>query len=67
METLIRLATAHSKIRMSRHVTTSDIDVAFNLIHLSLFGKEILDDEQDEQNEENEEMEEPTPQVEKKS
>ena len=52
---------------MSRHVTTSDIDVAFNLIHLSLFGKEILDDEQDEQNEENEEMEEPTPQVEKKS
>ena len=45
LETLIRLATAHSKIRMSRYVTTSDIDVAFNLIHLSLFGKEILDEE----------------------
>jgi len=45
LETLIRLATAHSKIRMSRNVTTSDIDVAFKLIYLSLFGKEILDDE----------------------
>jgi len=60
LETLIRLATAHSKIRMSRYVTTSDIDVAFNLIHLSLFGKEILEDEQDH------EMEEPSPQPEKK-
>ena len=60
LETLIRLATAHSKIRMSRYVTTSDIDVAFNLIHLSLFGKEILDEEYNE-------MEESSPQPEKKS
>jgi Rps23 Pro-64 3,4-dihydroxylase Tpa1-like proline 4-hydroxylase len=46
---------------MSRHVTTSDIDVAFKLIHLSLFGKELVDDEFDQ------EMEEESPQPEKKS
>lgn len=39
LETMIRLATAHSKLRLSKHVGTSDIDVAVNLIHLSIFGE----------------------------
>lgn len=39
LETLIRLATAHSKLRMSKNVETNDIDVAINFVHMSIFGK----------------------------
>lgn len=46
METIIRLATAFSKLRMSKIVTPSDIDVAVNLIHLSIFGTEMIEDEE---------------------
>ena len=45
LETLIRLATAHSKLRISKQVSTSDIDVAINLIHLSIFGEPMEDEE----------------------
>jgi len=48
LETMIRLATAHSKLRLSKAVTTSDIDVAVNLIHLSIFG-EAMDAEADDE------------------
>ena len=44
LETMIRLATAHSKLRLSKVVATSDIDVAVNLIHLSIFGEEMAED-----------------------
>lgn len=44
LETMIRLATAHAKLRLSKNVMTSDIDVAVNLIHLSIFG-DIMDSE----------------------
>lgn len=44
LETMIRLATAHSKLRLSKQVETHDIDIAVNLIHLSIFGRE-MDDE----------------------
>ena len=44
---MIRLATAHAKLRMSKQVTTSDIDVAVNLINLSIFGKETDDEEKE--------------------
>ncbi len=46
LETIIRLATAYSKLRMSKTVTPSDIDVAVNLIHLSIFGTEMVDDDE---------------------
>lgn len=48
LETLIRLATAHSKMRMGKHVSTADLDIAVNLIHLSIFGEPMdQDDEED--------------------
>lgn len=31
---------------MSKIVTPSDIDVAVNLIHLSIFGTEMIEDEE---------------------
>lgn len=49
---MIRLATAHSKLRLSRTVATNDIDVAVNLIHLSIFGKETDDGSDDEMQDE---------------
>lgn len=54
LETLIRLATAHSKMRLSKNVCTDDIDVAVNLINLSIFGEDIdkKDDDDDQEMEE---------------
>ena len=47
LETIIRLATAHAKLRMSKSIETKDIDVATNLIHLSIFGKSLTEEEDD--------------------
>ena len=44
---MIRIATAHSKIRLSKAVTTKDIDIAMNLLHLSIFGCHLDEEEQD--------------------
>lgn len=49
LETMIRLATAHSKLRLGKVVSTSDIDVAVNLIHLSIFGEPMDEGDEDEQ------------------
>lgn len=46
LETLIRLATAHSKLRLSKSVNPQDLDIALALIHLSIFG-EAMDGEED--------------------
>ena len=42
---MIRLATAHAKLRMSKKVETTDIDLAISLIHLSIFGTSMNDEE----------------------
>jgi DNA replication licensing factor MCM3 len=55
LETLIRLATAHSKLRMAKAVSTSDLDVAVNLIHLSIFG-EIMDNEEEEEDDDKKDL-----------
>lgn len=49
LETLIRIATAHSKLKLNKSVTPNDIDVAVNLIHLSIFGMEMDGDDDDDQ------------------
>ena len=41
LETLIRLATAHSKLRLSKNVETEDIDVAARLLHSSIFQEDL--------------------------
>lgn len=47
---MIRLATAHSKLRLSKKVETSDIDIAVGLMHLSIFGEKMdADDEEDDE------------------
>ena len=50
LETLIRLATAHSKLRNGKVVKTDDLNVAVNLIHLSIFG-EVMNNEDEEEEE----------------
>lgn len=47
LETMIRLATAHAKLRLAKTVTTADIDIAVKLIHLSIFNESM--DEEEEQ------------------
>lgn len=47
LETIIRLATAHAKLRMSKSIETKDIDIAVDLIHLSIFGQGLNDEEDD--------------------
>jgi DNA replication licensing factor MCM3 len=41
LETLIRLATAHSKLRLSKQVETEDIDIAARLLHSSIFQEDL--------------------------
>jgi len=48
LETMIRLATAHAKLRLSKTVATTDIDVAVNMVHLSIFGETMDGDEAEE-------------------
>ena len=48
LETIIRIATAHAKLRMSKIIEQSDIDIAVNMIHLSIFGMEIPNENEEE-------------------
>jgi len=55
LETMIRLATAHSKLRLSKQVTTADIDIAVNMVHLSIFG-EAMEKEEDEEDDDHKDL-----------
>lgn len=49
LECMIRLATAHAKMRMSKKIGMIDLDVACQLVHRSLFGKNLFHDEDEDE------------------
>lgn len=65
LETLIRLSTAHAKLRLSKTVEKGDCEVALELLNFALYHEENkseandieMEDEEEEQNDEDEENE----------
>ena len=55
LETLIRLATAHAKLRLATHVESSDMDLAGKLLNMTIFREPI--EEEEEEAAEDQEME----------
>jgi DNA replication licensing factor MCM3 len=53
LETLIRLASAHAKLRLSKQVEIQDIDVAAELVNMSIF-QEYQNNKKDEVNNDDE-------------
>jgi DNA replication licensing factor MCM3 len=48
LETLIRLATAHAKLRLSKQVEMIDVKTVFTFLHQSIFQEEKTEDKVDE-------------------
>ncbi|XP_040361640.1 DNA replication licensing factor MCM3-like [Rosa chinensis] len=49
LETIIRLSTAHVKLKLSRKVTKSDVDVALKVLNFAIYHQELTDMEEREQ------------------
>jgi DNA replication licensing factor MCM3 len=57
LETLIRLSTAHAKLRLSKTVERADCEVALELLNFALYHDEIRSEAKDVEMEEEEEVE----------
>ncbi|KAE8722959.1 DNA replication licensing factor MCM3 [Hibiscus syriacus] len=51
LETIIRLSTAHAKLKLSRKVTKDDVDAALKVLNFAIYHKELteMDDREQEQ------------------
>ncbi|GAV66455.1 ketoacyl-synt domain-containing protein/MCM domain-containing protein/Ketoacyl-synt_C domain-containing protein [Cephalotus follicularis] len=49
LETIIRLSTAHAKLKLSRKVTTSDVDAALKVLNFAIYHTELNEMEEREQ------------------
>lgn len=54
LETIIRLSTAHAKLKLSRKVSKSDVDAALQVLNFAIYHKELTDMEDREQERERE-------------
>ncbi|XP_074269686.1 DNA replication licensing factor MCM3 homolog 2-like [Silene latifolia] len=54
LETIIRLSTAHAKLKLSRTVSKSDVDAALKVLNFAIYHKELTDMEEREQEREKE-------------
>lgn len=43
LETIIRLSTAHAKLKLSRQVTKSDVDAALKVLNFAIYHKELTE------------------------
>lgn len=59
LETLIRLSTAHAKLRLSKAISKKDCEVAFEMLSFALYhetGKDYLEASEDQEEEEQEDI-----------
>ncbi|XP_057420228.1 DNA replication licensing factor MCM3-like [Lotus japonicus] len=54
LETIIRLSTAHAKLRLSMQVTKTDVDAALKVLNFAIYHKELTEMEDREQERERE-------------
>ncbi|KAK9706936.1 hypothetical protein RND81_07G162000 [Saponaria officinalis] len=54
LETIIRLSTAHAKLKLSRTVSKSDVDAALTVLNFAIYHKELTDMDEREQEREKE-------------
>ncbi|CAH1423979.1 unnamed protein product [Lactuca virosa] len=53
LETIIRLSTAHAKLKLSKQILKSDVDAALKVLNFAIYHQELTDMEERRQNEEN--------------
>ncbi|XP_076897242.1 DNA replication licensing factor MCM3-like [Bidens hawaiensis] len=54
LETIIRLSTAHAKLKLSKQVLKSDVEAALKVLNFAIYHQELTDMEEREQEQENE-------------